>query len=482
MSPAEKRYFKRHYGSESNVLTDIFDAINAQNIYDESSIKQSLSAKAAANFKVYKFQLQQQVLQSLISSGYFSTVGNKIRLGLEQADILAERNLIDMAIKQLEKTRQLCYKYEEFPYLLEITAKKFRLKYAQTNLNTNIPEPSFEEHRRILETLLELNQLTDLARQVGKLAKKWPDIDLKNQRLAREYRDHPLLQKKYPEAPIRSNFTILQILGNITLVLGDTQQAKTYFKESVELFAKDKKLKQHFAFYYLLGLRRSITLAIHMREIACASEQLNQLNQFLGNDQQYQSYQVFVVKSELQMAILTGGSYRTLPKLEQRASDLIRNYNLPEDIDLAKLYFLLASFCTVMHRYNEALDYLQMLSALDRNSRSHFCEVVNILEWVIFYEQDDLPKAKRKLGKMRQQYERDHPREHSILFSDILHLFQCLLTDKHKAPGQAKELLKKIEDTPGDQLAQQFHAICFQAWLQGVIEAKAYRTVLAKAQ
>ena len=57
MTPAEKRYFKRHFASEQSVLTQLFDFINKMKSYDEQLIKQSFEENVARNFKVYKVQL-----------------------------------------------------------------------------------------------------------------------------------------------------------------------------------------------------------------------------------------------------------------------------------------------------------------------------------------------------------------------------------------------------------------------------------------
>lgn len=478
MSPAEKRYFKRHYGSETNILTDIFDAINAQNTYDEQSIKQLLPKKVASNFKVFKFQLQQQVLQSLISSDYFSTVSSKIRLGLEQADILAARNLIDLAIKQLEKTKKLCLRYEEFPYLLDINSRELQLKYVRIYQPEDITKNAFEEHRKSLETLSELNQLTGLAKKISTLAEKWPDITQKDREQARDYRKSPLLNKVHTHAPIRSSFGISQALGNISLILGDMEKARAYFMEGAEMFTKDKLLKEHFAFYYLLALRRSLIMAMHLRDLTCAQRRLKELNEFLRQDKQYLSYQIFTLRSELQMMILTGGEYMDRQKLERKVSNLFRNYTLPDQFDVAELYFFLASTCIMYQHFDEALDYLQLLATQARTSATHFQEITAVLTLIIYYEENHLSKAKRKLTDMRQ---RQHYHQNSALLDEVLQFFYLLLTNKSKAVHQAKKIWTNMEKVPGDRITLQFHAISFQAWLRAIIEEKPYRTVLAEA-
>ena len=49
MTPAEKRYFKRHYGSSTNLSTQLFDHLNGLSKYEEEMVKQHFGAKVAKN-------------------------------------------------------------------------------------------------------------------------------------------------------------------------------------------------------------------------------------------------------------------------------------------------------------------------------------------------------------------------------------------------------------------------------------------------
>lgn len=481
MSPAEKRYFKRHYGSTVNVLTDLFDTINAQDKYDESAIKELFPKKVADNLKVYKFQLEQQVLQSLISSGYFSTVGSKIRLGLEQVDILAERNLIDMAAKQLEKTRQLCLKYEEFPYLLEVNAKEFRLKYLQARNTGKMLESKFTEHRKYLSILEEINRLTELANEIGKLATSWPATSKKDQRKAKSYLSHPLLNKKYPNTPIRSAFTVSQALGNIYLILGNVDQARHHFQEGARLFDEDKNLKQHYAPYYLLTLQRCITIAIYLRDVACAKKKLQEINQFLHRKTQYLPHQIFAIKSELRLTILTAGEYEDQQKLERKISRLIRGHSVSNNKDLSELYLLMGGICIVNRQFDNAMDYLQIVATQDRSTWAYFQDITNVLELIIYFEQREQQHGRRKLAEMRQQGKQNNSHEKSPLTRDIRLLFQALFTNKHEAVARAEALHQKMNQHPSDRLTRQLLTICFPDWLKATLEERPLHAVLAEA-
>ncbi len=100
MTASEKRYFKRHYASETSLLTSLFDFINSMRQYDEEIVKAHFSdSKLSKNLKVYKVQLADLLLKSLVSYHSKNSVHSKIRIGLEEIEILFGKQLFeDMVI------------------------------------------------------------------------------------------------------------------------------------------------------------------------------------------------------------------------------------------------------------------------------------------------------------------------------------------------------------------------------------------------
>jgi len=88
MSASEKRYYKRHYASEKNLTTDLFDFINKMEFYLEEDVKSHFkNTKLAKNLKVYKVQLTDVLLKSLVSYYSKKSVKSRIRQGLEEIDL-----------------------------------------------------------------------------------------------------------------------------------------------------------------------------------------------------------------------------------------------------------------------------------------------------------------------------------------------------------------------------------------------------------
>ena len=128
MTAAEKRYFKRHYALGKTLAIELFDFINGMDHYDEEQIKRRfVDSKLAKNLKVYKVQLTNLVMKSLVSYHDKRNVKSKIRIGLEEIDILMDKGLSELAFSRLRKLKTLCEQHEELSYLEEIVEREAQL-------------------------------------------------------------------------------------------------------------------------------------------------------------------------------------------------------------------------------------------------------------------------------------------------------------------------------------------------------------------
>ena len=95
MSAAEKRFLKIHFSSVKSHLTELFDFVNAQDIYDEKVVKAHFSdSLISKNLKVYKVQLTELILRSQVAYHAKRTVRSQIRILLEEVDILISQFLV----------------------------------------------------------------------------------------------------------------------------------------------------------------------------------------------------------------------------------------------------------------------------------------------------------------------------------------------------------------------------------------------------
>jgi len=138
MTAAEKRYFKRHYSTKKSHATLLFDVINKQKAYDEPRIKQQFeNTNLAKNLKVHKAQLEGLLIKSLCSYHNKRSVKSKIRMGLEEVEILLNMQLFDMANNRLNNIKKLCNKYQIYDYIYAVLILDIHFSVFYTADNSN---------------------------------------------------------------------------------------------------------------------------------------------------------------------------------------------------------------------------------------------------------------------------------------------------------------------------------------------------------
>ncbi|HRD54327.1 MAG TPA: hypothetical protein PKY96_16935 [Flavobacteriales bacterium] len=132
MSPAEKRWFKRHLqrnGQEpGNNQEQLFDAIATMERYDEKTLLSRFSGAAfTRHFAITKRRLYESILHSLESYHAESSVDARLHKLLHQVEILHQRALYADAQKILASARKQAERHERAATLLAVREWERRL-------------------------------------------------------------------------------------------------------------------------------------------------------------------------------------------------------------------------------------------------------------------------------------------------------------------------------------------------------------------
>lgn len=127
LSQTEKTYFKKfaqlHVLHEENVYLRLFEAVDAQEKYDEKLLTQIFSkGKSVSQFSVLKNYLYNLILKSLRNYHAEDTVRAELRQQLQNTSLLYERGLQPQAEKLLRRCRKTAEQCELFRELIEISA------------------------------------------------------------------------------------------------------------------------------------------------------------------------------------------------------------------------------------------------------------------------------------------------------------------------------------------------------------------------
>ena len=126
MSAMEKRYFKvvaNKKGDSSNKYLVLFDAIDAQEEFDDQALLEQvykLKSISKKNYSELKGYLYDVILKSLQSFDEKSSVRNKLSNHMHNIDVLFKRGHMQLCKDELKKAKKIAKHYEEFSTLYEI--------------------------------------------------------------------------------------------------------------------------------------------------------------------------------------------------------------------------------------------------------------------------------------------------------------------------------------------------------------------------
>lgn len=144
MDPAEKRYFKvytsRHLVGGSSNHQILFDAIDAQDEYDEAALLRRFKKEAFTNrFAITKHRLYDTVLRSLDAYHAESSVDARLRRSLHHVEILHARALYPEAEKLLASIRRTATKHGRISLLMAVREWESRLMEQANYAHANTP-------------------------------------------------------------------------------------------------------------------------------------------------------------------------------------------------------------------------------------------------------------------------------------------------------------------------------------------------------
>jgi tetratricopeptide (TPR) repeat protein len=184
LSKAEKRYFKVYNSakSESTNYVKLFDAIDKQDIYDESAIKDVFKdSKFVRQLHVTKNQLIKLILKSLRNYHSSISVESELNLILRNIELLFRKELFGICLDELKRAEKLAKDYEKFSAHLQLLVWKRKLLMAKSSrinsryeLDTILTEENelINKRKRLNEYWFLISKISD----VFKGNEKWETI------------------------------------------------------------------------------------------------------------------------------------------------------------------------------------------------------------------------------------------------------------------------------------------------------------------
>lgn len=461
MTPAEKRYFKRHFASEQSVLTQLFDFINKLKSYDEQLIKQSFEENVARNFKVYKVQLFELLIDSLQAFGSNKNVKTKIRRGLEEVDILLDKQLYDLAADRLKRLKTLCLKYEEFSYLIELAYKEFFVHHITIDQIGISDHPVFQEVETYLQKLKNHNQLTFLGHQLMDKRRK---ISLGIDPIEKSYFENILTDEKVKQAaeslPFQTKLTQNTVLSFVATYLEDKELLQQSRRNNVELFEEYPHFKKTMAFQYIAVMRNYLNYCVEEKQYHAVPDLLKKATTYAQKNPNMEAHLIHFYYADVQMRFNLN-QFEKIGPLEKLILEHLDKFSIQRERISMLCYFYFLFYAYFNADQEKISFYTHELEQTNIKLGKPYQNYLFILKMIGAFEDDD----DDELHKIWQKAKRVDAGD-SHFWKMILQLFYQL----RKKPFQKRSLfsnfIQESQQFNGDALWGVFRFHRMDEWLK----------------
>ena len=272
LSKGEKRHFKLYaskYSKEGDSnYNKLFDAIEQQAEYDETSIKEAFkNEKFVKQLTVTKNYLYNLILESLRSTNAGLSIETVLRDHLKDVEILYSKALYPQCTQLLSKAKVIAIKHNKFTTTLEIIEWEQRVRMREAGLKeleTHLEEAHQEEqkHLRILQNRLDMKFL---ARKMLVHSRKiWIANTEEDIKPFNEIIQHPLLSHPSQALSLISLFEYYNTHAIYNRVKDVPEKLYEFRKKGVELIESNPEYRDADPEVYFVALNNFIYACINI--------------------------------------------------------------------------------------------------------------------------------------------------------------------------------------------------------------------------
>lgn len=484
LTPAEKRYFRlfvRGKADRSSKYLQLFDAMDAQQKFDEAALKRLIYEGAPVEGKKYselKSYLYDLLLKSLQAFDEQQAVEYRLNNLLEGVSVLFKRGLYDDCRDLLHKASKTAVQYECFTHQLEIIRWEKQLAYTQMDvdfLHRQLEKLEFEENRT-LEQLQNLSAFRQAFFQVYTTIKREAQYRGED-RLARL---QTLVNREVFADPDKALSHKARVLYYRTLNLYhytalDYEQFYLSGQNLMRLIESQPHfLKENISDYIaaLSNLILSCGLLQRYDEVRVCLDKLRSLKPITEDDRRKIHRQYYTNSFALNTFT---GDFQEARREMDRCQDEALHFD-PHDYETASFFFQYACICFGCDDFDGALDYLNQWLGQPRTvEREDLQSVARILSLIIHFEMGNwilLESLMRSATRFLQKKNRLFDLERRFIQYMSEYMRQSGVREQRAVFEKMRVALQELSKTPETQaLLQTFD---FGAWLDAKIQGSTF--------
>ncbi len=371
MSKSEKRHFKlRFSGTKKSSHIKLFDALSAQEKYDEGQLKRKFKdEKFIKHLPVIKNQLQEKILTSLNEQHSDKDLGLFIHNKLNHASILYQRGLYEQARKQVSKIKELIIEHEfyEFSYLL---FRKQAIFWQQEQfINTSLEEiKAFElfSSEGLQSTMQEIEMLSAMQR-FNKLAKTIGFVKSDSDSSAyHQILNESIFQSEEILDSSKTRYNYHFVLSAFYLLHKNEKKCIDHSLKALEITKEKAQKNERYINAYIGSLANTISYLITFRQYRYYKffkEQLEKLKAMINNANLFGVKQRFetLKLAELQYVLLSDERNATI-KTSSLILELETIDNTSKSLSTTSVLYYVAYGKFKLKKYRACLESLDLLN------------------------------------------------------------------------------------------------------------------------
>lgn len=495
LNKSEKGYFKKFisvYGTnaENNYL-QLFNLVNAQDVYDETKIKQEIAkSKTIKWLASEKKYLHKLILKSLRNFHAGESIDNKLSLLINDIEILHKKALYRQCLKIIEKAKEIATANEKYNKLLEILKwEKVIYSYNQSaELKTGIP---IEEETETIKKLENEQFYERFSYQMSTITIR--ERYLRNEDRIQEMEKitaNPFLQNEKLAITAGGKLLFHNTWARYHEIKGDFAKSKKSLKKIIMEIDSNPELIIRQTFLFISTYNNYMNICLmqdeheeHKRTLALLQKQIPVI---VRQKPESIAIRLFEVQCNHQLALnISTGNFKDslpfIPEMEQKLFLYARKMVGQAEFTV---YYNLAYTCIGAAKYKQAKTWLNKLmseyTARFASLMEDAYSFVLILNLIVHYElknYDALSYYWRSTYRYLFKRKRLFKTETVFLKFFRKHL-TTLKSEKEMIPAY-KELLEELNEVMKDSFERQvLNYFDITSWLQSKIKGKSFAEVV----
>ncbi|GIV35477.1 MAG: hypothetical protein KatS3mg031_3012 [Chitinophagales bacterium] len=489
LSQSEKRYFKvfaaKRRGKD-NVYIRLFDAIDAQKVYDEKALREKFNNEPfVRQLHVAKNYLYKVLLKSL--AAYHSKISMNAQLQemLGFIEVLYEKGFYGQCEKLIKKGKQLCRQYEKYLILAQFCEWEGKVllrksKFAQMHACSVEQQFCLENAQNILYFKQKAFNMYDKVVKMGVVRNR-----AQRKELYRLVHD-PVLKRNMALQPNELLYYKYSIFSLYASAIGNHRKHFNYTMKIFEIFERNKNFREEFPYHYISSVNNLCNALIYLNKSEEVIPLVQKMREFctssLVNKREGASVTGLLLSFDLEIiAYLNTQQFQKIISLTKPVEELLTLHGKKlQESNLLDLIYDMAYGLFLAKDYDRSLTWLLKIIHENRlSTRYDIYEASRILLLVLHYEMKHealLRNIIKPTLKFLDKKKRLHlPEKIFLRFLDSL----LRLKDNSQRTAAFKKLRKEIQaalKNPMEQRVLQYFDI--PAWIDSKILNKDLSIIL----